>query len=104
MIIVSMGAGLGNQMFEYSFYTKLKKLYPDQKILFDAQYAFPPAHNGIEVFDIFGLKAEYACLKEIKKLVKKSVSSGLCCILRLWKGAERSLTHFRTSSPFSSLS
>lgn len=69
MIIVSMGAGLGNQMFEYSFYTKLKKLYPDQKILFDAQYAFPPAHNGIEVFDIFGLKAEYACLKEIKKLV-----------------------------------
>ena len=69
MIIVSMGAGLGNQMFEYSFYTKLKKLYPDQEILVDAKYAFPPAHNGIEVFDIFGLSAEQAGIKEIRKLI-----------------------------------
>lgn len=69
MIIVSMGAGLGNQMFEYSFYYKLKKLYPNQKIFVDDKYAFPIAHNGIELFDIFGLSAEHADIKDIRKLI-----------------------------------
>ena len=49
MIIVSVGNGLGNQMFEYALYYKLKKIYSTQTIKLDTKYAFPKAHNGIEV-------------------------------------------------------
>ena len=69
MIIVSVGAGLGNQMYEYSFYKYLTKLFPDKEIKVDIKYAFPKAHNGIEVFDIFGLSAPIASFDEVKKLV-----------------------------------
>lgn len=65
MFIISMGAGLGNQMFEYAFYTHLKMLYPLVKIKVDTEFAFPKAHNGIEIFDIFGVSAEKATKAEV---------------------------------------
>lgn len=76
MIIVSIGAGLGNQMFEYAFYVHLKKIYLNQEIKLDIKYAFPIAHNGIEIFDIFGLNAPEASFDEVMKLTKGYRLSG----------------------------
>ncbi|WP_022932606.1 alpha-1,2-fucosyltransferase [Treponema bryantii] len=70
MIVISMGGGLGNQMFEYAFYTQLKHLYPKSEIKVDTKYAFPYSHNGIEVFKIFGLNPPEANWKEVHSLVK----------------------------------
>ena len=35
MLVVSIGYGLGNQMFEYAYVQKLRSLYPDYEILID---------------------------------------------------------------------
>lgn len=70
MLIVSMGAGLGNQLFEYAFYSRLKLQYPDQIVKLDIKYAFPVAHNGIEIFDIFDLEKDIATKQEVLKLTK----------------------------------
>ena len=76
MLIVSMGAGLGNQMYEYAFYEYLKYRYPNQEIKVDSRYAFPIAHNGIEVFDIFSLKAPMATKEEVLSLARKYMLNG----------------------------
>ena len=72
MIIVSAGAGLGNQMFEYAFYLKLKKQYPAISIYLDPDYAFVPAHNGYEVEEIFGLNSNRPTKEEILLVGDKS--------------------------------
>ena len=76
MIIISMGAGLGNQMFEYAFYRQIKHLFPEQEVKVDTQYAFPLAHNGIEVFDIFNLDAPIASLDEVRRLASTHYLNG----------------------------
>ena len=76
MIIISMGAGLGNQMFEYAFYLRLKHLYPDRLIKVDTKYAFPYAHNGIELFDLFSLHPMVATKEEVLKLASRHVLNG----------------------------
>ncbi len=73
MIIVSVGGGLGNQMFEYAFYYKLKKIYLTQTIKLDTKYAFPQAHNGIEVEKIFRLQSEKASRSEVRKLIDRKL-------------------------------
>ncbi len=71
MIIISMGEGLGNQMFEYAFYTHIKKQYPNQEIKVDTTYAFEYIHNGIEIFDVFHLKTPpIAMREEVLKLAR----------------------------------
>lgn len=70
MIVVSLGAGLGNQMFEFAFYEHLRRRFPKQSVKFDPNYAFPLAHNGIELFDIFGINADIATEDEVLKLTK----------------------------------
>ena len=65
MIIISAGAGLGNQMFEYAFYMKICKTYPGTEVCLDPDYAFPRAHNGYEVERIFGLKSNRAAKEDI---------------------------------------
>ncbi len=72
MIIISAGAGLGNQMFEYAFYMKVKKVYKDVIVKLDPNYAFPKAHNGYEVERIFGLTSEKATYDEVAKLADKN--------------------------------
>ena len=68
MIIISMGGGLGNQMFEYAFAFSMGKKYPETEIKFDIKYGFPRSHNGIEIFNIFGIIPQIASYDEIKKL------------------------------------
>lgn len=70
MIVVSLGAGLGNQMFEFSFYEHLRRRFPKQSVKLDSNYAFPLAHNGIEIFDIFGISAEIATKNDVLNLTK----------------------------------
>lgn len=68
MIIVSIGGGLGNQMFEYAFYRKLKHLYPKAEVKLDIMHTFGEAHNGYELESVFGLQAEECTLEELKKV------------------------------------
>lgn len=70
MIIVSMGCGLGNQMFEFAFFTKMQKVYGRSALLVDTNYAFPFAHNGIELFDIFNINPPIATYDKVKSLTK----------------------------------
>lgn len=74
MIVISAGAGLGNQMFEYAFYLIMCETYPNEVIKIDNRYAFPAAHNGYEIERIFHLKAQKANLLEVFRL------SGRCPI------------------------
>ena len=76
MIIVSMGAGLGNQLFEYAFYTSLKLHYPEQNVKLDTHYAFPLAHNGIEIFNIFNLEKQIATKEEVLSLTRGHYLTG----------------------------
>lgn len=86
MIIISVGGGLGNQMFEYALYYKLKKLYPDQVIKLDIYYAFPEAHNGFEVEKIFNLQSEKASKEEVERLIDRLLvgehESRICSLIR----------------------
>lgn len=68
MIIISAGAGLGNQMYEYAFYLRMKKQYPKTKVYLDPDYAFVYAHNGFEVESIFGLKSERAKREDVYRI------------------------------------
>ncbi|MBR3307241.1 MAG: alpha-1,2-fucosyltransferase [Lachnospiraceae bacterium] len=68
MIIISAGAGLGNQMFEYAFYLAMKDRYPNTKVCIDPDYAFVSAHNGYEVEEIFGLRSDRAGIKDIDRI------------------------------------
>lgn len=68
MIIVSIGGGLGNQMFEYAFYEMLKVKYPHTQIKLDIMHTWGYAHNGYELERIFGCKGEDCTTEELKKL------------------------------------
>ena len=68
MIIVSIGGGLGNQMFQYAYYTNLKTLNPDETIKLDMYNIFPQAHNGYEIERVFNLKAEECSVEEVNRL------------------------------------
>ncbi|MCQ2531698.1 MAG: alpha-1,2-fucosyltransferase [Saccharofermentans sp.] len=68
MIIVSVGFGLGNQMFEYAYYTKLKTIYPDVELKIDTDYSFEWAHNGYELERIFGVKETKCTFADFNKL------------------------------------
>lgn len=68
MIIISVGGGLGNQMFEYAFYYKVRKQYPDTEVKLDLFNTLGYSHNGYEIEKIFGLKAEECTLKELKRV------------------------------------
>lgn len=68
MIIISVGGGLGNQMFEYAFYYKVKKLYPETEVKLDIFNTLGHSHNGYEIDKIFGLKAEECTVEELGKV------------------------------------
>ena len=59
MLVVCVGDGLGNQMFQYAFYLELQYKYPGNKITMDICnfYGSMNNHNGYELERIFGIKA-----------------------------------------------
>ncbi len=70
--VVEIGGGLGNQMFQYAFYLKLKTLKPIVKL--DVSfYENEWVHNGYELQKIFNITPEYCSsndlllLKDIKQ-------------------------------------
>ena len=68
MIIITIGGGLGNQMFQYAFYTKMKHCYPDEIIKLDIYNSFQEVFNGYELERIFGLRAEECSVEEVAML------------------------------------
>lgn len=68
MIIISIGGGLGNQMFEYAFYCMFRHLYPDAEVKLDIMHTFGDDHNGYELERIFGVHAEECTLEELKQV------------------------------------
>ena len=54
MIILRFTSGLGNQMFQYAFYTYLRKKYPETEVLADTTwYKWNKAHQGFELRRLF---------------------------------------------------
>lgn len=64
MIVIGLGGGLGNQMFQYAFYMSMKNVYPDCCIKMDTRYAFLSEHNGIEIDRVFGVQLNRCTLTE----------------------------------------
>lgn len=58
MIIVCVGGGLGNQMFQYAFYLSMKRKYPNHKVVLDINNIMEEDHNGYELDRIFHLPIE----------------------------------------------
>lgn len=57
MIIVRFQGGLGNQMFQYALLVKLKRMYPETKVVADiTSYRASKPHNGFELNKLFKLK------------------------------------------------
>jgi hypothetical protein len=67
MIIVKFIGGLGNQMFQYSFYRYLKKNYNDVKADITDFFSYK-LHNGYVLEDIFNVKVDKANFYEILQL------------------------------------
>ncbi len=54
MYILRFTSGLGNQMFQYSFYNYLRKKYPGERVLADISwYSWNSAHQGFELEKLF---------------------------------------------------
>lgn len=54
MYIQRFTSGLGNQMFQYAFYTYLRNKYPDERVLADISwYSWNEAHQGFELEKLF---------------------------------------------------
>lgn len=68
MIIISIGGGLGNQMFEYAFYCMFKHLYPDVEVKLDIMHTLGDNHNGYELEKIFGVQAEKCTKEELNRV------------------------------------
>ncbi len=54
MIILRFTSGLGNQMFQYAFYTYLRNKYPSERVLADlGWFTWNNAHQGFELSKLF---------------------------------------------------
>lgn len=60
MLIVRFCGGLGNQMYQYAFMLKLKKMFPECEIKKDVMdYRLVNCHNGYEIENIFQKLTEF---------------------------------------------
>lgn len=63
---IKMTGGLGNQMFIYAFYLKMRKRFPHTRIDLSDMVHYH-AHNGYELHRIFRLPHEEVCLPQALK-------------------------------------
>lgn len=67
MIIIKVQGGMGNQMFQYALYRKLKSHGKDAKLDITL-YSKVIVHDGFLLGDVFGLKLDLASETEVSKL------------------------------------
>lgn len=70
MVVVQLSGGLGNQMFEYALYLKLKSL--GRKVKIDDFTCYGPGQRTKQL-DVFGLSWERASREEYEKLTDSSM-------------------------------
>lgn len=68
MVIISIGGGLGNQMFQYAFCCMVKHVYPDVEIKLDIMHTLSDDHNGYELKRVFGIEEEECTLEELRQV------------------------------------
>jgi hypothetical protein len=75
-IIIEIGGGLGNQMFQYAFYLNMKHLGYNCKLYFDE---INQMHQGFELQNVFDIDIKFANKSEVEKLldIKKDLLSKL---------------------------
>lgn len=70
MRLIKMTGGLGNQMFIYALYLRMKKDFPDTRIDLSDMMHYR-AHNGYEMSRVFGLpKTEFLLPRRVKKVLE----------------------------------
>ena len=74
MIIVKFQGALGNQMFEYAFLKKIKKIYPDNVVL--AHIGHISDFNGYELENVFDLSVDKANWRQVAALSNNYPSEG----------------------------
>lgn len=68
-VIIELAGGLGNQMFQYAFYLKMKQLGYDCDLYFDVTRHI---HNGPELDKVFGIQLNFTDKKTIDKLLDRN--------------------------------
>ena len=65
-IIIELAGGLGNQMFQYAFYLKMKSLGYDCQLYFDEAHTI---HNGPELNKVFGIELIFRTCFNHRKII-----------------------------------
>lgn len=88
MILVEVIGGLGNQMFQYGLYYKLKKMYGSDSVkLYAGRFESVRDNNGYELEKVFGIKDAITDFPISKKIVDDNND--------IWSRIRRKLTGFR---------
>ncbi|MEE1233059.1 MAG: alpha-1,2-fucosyltransferase [Phocaeicola sp.] len=70
MRLIKMTGGLGNQMFIYAFYLRMRKLFPNVRIDLSDMMHYR-VHNGYELHHIFQLPKDEFCINQkVKKVIE----------------------------------
>lgn len=68
MKIIRVIGGLGNQMFQYALYLKIKEIYPSEDVYIDiTHFSDYKLHNGFEIERVFNLKPKVADFSLVRK-------------------------------------
>lgn len=83
MKVVKIIGGLGNQMFQYAFYKRLIKEYPNEDIFVDTSlFKSYKLHNGLELENVFHLNLNIADNKNLRKVTRYTTNYKLSRIFR----------------------